>query len=91
MKFQTFVLQIRVPRSAVGVIIGKNGDMIKKIQQDSGARVQFTPDDGQSQDRTCSITGPPDRVNQAANMIQDLIQSAQVNKMPQIPTTWACS
>ena len=53
--------------------------MIKKIQQDSGARVQFTPDDGQSPDRTCSITGPNDRVSQAVNMIQDLIQSTAVS------------
>ncbi len=52
--------------------------MIKKIQQESGARVQFTPDDGHSQDRTCSITGPADRVQQAVNMIQDLIQSTAV-------------
>ena len=68
-----------MPRPAVGVIIGKGGDMIKKIQQDSGARVQFTPDDGQSPDRTCSVSGPSDRVQQACNMIQDLIQSTAVS------------
>lgn len=36
-------MEMRVPRTAVGVIIGKGGDMIKKIQQDTGARVQFMP------------------------------------------------
>ena len=30
-----------MPRTAVGIVIGKNGDMIKKIQQESGAKVQF--------------------------------------------------
>lgn len=34
-------VQIPVPRTAVGIVIGKNGDMIKKIQQESGAKVQF--------------------------------------------------
>lgn len=34
-------IQIPVPRTAVGIVIGKNGDMIKKIQQESGAKVQF--------------------------------------------------
>ena len=32
-----------MPRPAVGLVIGKGGDMIKKIQQDTGARVQFKP------------------------------------------------
>ncbi len=36
-------MDIRVPRTAVGVVIGKGGDMIKKIQQETGARVQFMP------------------------------------------------
>lgn len=30
-----------MPKVAVGVVIGRGGDMIKKIQQDTGARVQF--------------------------------------------------
>ena len=30
-----------MPRTAVGMVIGKNGDMIKRIQQESGAKVQF--------------------------------------------------
>lgn len=30
-----------MPRAAVGVVIGKGGDMIKKIQAETGARVQF--------------------------------------------------
>lgn len=33
--------EVIVPRIAVGVIIGKGGEMIKKLQSDSGARVQF--------------------------------------------------
>lgn len=33
--------QVVVPRFAVGIIIGRNGDMIKKIQNDAGVRIQF--------------------------------------------------
>ncbi len=36
-----FHLQIHVPRGAVGIIIGREGAMIKKIQTETGARVQF--------------------------------------------------
>jgi far upstream element-binding protein len=74
---QKNTMEMKVPRSAVGVVIGKGGEMIKKIQSESGARVQFNPeDDGQSQDRTCTISGPGERLQHAANMIQDLINSA---------------
>ena len=32
-----------VPRFAVGIVIGRNGEMIKKIQNDAGVRIQFKP------------------------------------------------
>lgn len=35
------VVQVVVPRFAVGIIIGRNGEMIKKIQNDAGVRIQF--------------------------------------------------
>ena len=50
-------MEIRVPRSAVGVIIGKGGDMIKKIQQETSARVQFMP--GKIFPREFTISGFP--------------------------------
>lgn len=36
-------LDIGVPRQGVGLVIGKGGEMIKKIQTDTGAKVQFKP------------------------------------------------
>ena len=35
-------------------------------------------DDGQSQDRVCSVTGPPDKVQQAVAKIQDLLSKANI-------------
>ena len=71
-------MDIPVPRSAVGIVIGKGGEMIKKIQAETGAKVQFKQDDGQSEDRFCSLTGPPDKVQAANDMIQDLLNNAGV-------------
>ena len=30
-----------MPRQGVGIVIGKGGEMIKKIQSETGAKVQF--------------------------------------------------
>lgn len=38
---QMLSTQIPVPRHSVGVVIGRNGEMIKKIQNDAGVRIQF--------------------------------------------------
>nr|XP_022287940.1 uncharacterized protein LOC111100403 isoform X4 [Crassostrea virginica] len=66
-------MKIPVPRTAAGMVIGKNGVTIKRIQQESGAKVQFKADDGHSPERVCAITGSPDKVQKAAQMIQHLL------------------
>lgn len=69
-----------MPKQVVGLVIGKGGDMIKKIQADTGAKVQFinlnedTPDD-----RRCLITGNPDQVAEAKQRIEALVDSALVS------------
>ncbi|KAJ8300888.1 hypothetical protein KUTeg_022407 [Tegillarca granosa] len=49
-----YPMEIPVPRSLVGIVIGKNGEMIKKIQNETSAKVQFKPDDGSLPDRMCA-------------------------------------
>ena len=34
---------VSIPRNLVGVVIGKGGDMIKRITQETGARLQLKP------------------------------------------------
>ncbi|XP_020711559.1 far upstream element-binding protein 1 isoform X3 [Athalia rosae] len=69
-------VEVLVPRAAVGVVIGKGGDMIKKIQAETGARVQFQQgrEDGPG-DRKCLLSGKHQAVEQARQRIQDLIDS----------------
>lgn len=71
-------VEVLVPRAAVGVVIGKGGDMIKKIQSETGARVQFQQgrEDGPG-DRKCLLSGKPQQVEQARQRIQELIDSVK--------------
>ncbi|KAM4641057.1 far upstream element-binding protein 1 isoform 1-T1 [Discoglossus pictus] len=70
-------IDIPIPRFAVGIVIGRNGEMIKKIQNDAGVRIQFKPDDGAAPERIAQISGPPDRCQHAAEIISDLLRSVQ--------------
>lgn len=69
-------MEIFVPKLAVGVVIGKGGDMIKKIQAETGCRLQFlqTKNDGPG-DRRCLIQGSKQQVDDGKRMIEDLIES----------------
>lgn len=68
---------IPVPKAAVGVVIGKGGDMINQIQDITGTRVQFKPEDPSLPERMCSIMGPKNGVDQAIQKIHEIIQNVQ--------------
>jgi len=73
-------VRINVPRFAVGTIIGRGGDTIKRIQAESGARVQFEQEgfSNSSDDfRVCIVTGTQDMVGVAENRVNGLISDAQ--------------
>ncbi|KAI4467925.1 kh domain containing rna binding protein [Holotrichia oblita] len=74
--YGTSEAEVLVPRAAVGVVIGKGGDMIKKIQQETGARVQFQQarEEGPGE-RRCYLSGKPQQVDQARQRIEELIDS----------------
>ncbi|XP_029545756.1 far upstream element-binding protein 2 isoform X1 [Salmo trutta] len=79
-------MDVPVPRHSVGVVIGRSGEMIKKIQADAGVRIQFKPgededeDDGAGPDKIAHIMGPPDRCEHAASIINELLQSIRVRE-----------
>ncbi|XP_063438274.1 tudor and KH domain-containing protein-like isoform X1 [Mytilus trossulus] len=68
------VIDVKVPPKAVGAVIGRQGAMIKEIQQISGARVNFTDNKRDSQEeRGVVIRGTPEAAQMAENMIRKII------------------
>lgn len=72
-------IEIAVPRHSVGVVIGRSGEMIKKIQSDAGVKIQFKPD-GSGPDKIAHIMGPPDQCQHAASIITELLQSIRARE-----------
>lgn len=73
--------EVFVPKTAVGVVIGKGGEMIKKIQGDTGCKLQFIQGKGDGPgDRRCIISGTKQQVEDAKRTIEDLIESVMVSE-----------
>lgn len=71
---QRSIGEVIVPRSSVGVIIGKGGETIRKLSFESGAKIQFKQDEDQSApERTAVIQGSPDQIQKATQLISDLV------------------
>lgn len=63
-----------VPEENVGKVIGRGGETINKISKDSGATIS-SKSAQKGKARTLRITGSPEEVEDAKNMINDLIRS----------------
>jgi far upstream element-binding protein len=66
---------IRVKSSLVGLIIGRAGENLRKVESESGARVQFLQTkDPHATERQCTITGPPRSRDSAKTAIFAIIE-----------------
>lgn len=60
----------------IGLVIGKGGETIRKIQADAGCKVQFdtTKVDAQG-NKICQFTGTQETVNRALDMVKEIIET----------------
>ncbi|CAJ0557695.1 unnamed protein product, partial [Mesorhabditis spiculigera] len=66
--------EVVVPRSAVGMIIGRSGETIRRIAQETGARIQFQPDvNPASGERTAVLVGTMENIERATQAITQLV------------------
>ncbi|XP_019852923.1 PREDICTED: far upstream element-binding protein 1-like isoform X2 [Amphimedon queenslandica] len=74
---QTMTIEIKVPNRMVGLVIGRQGEMINKLQAESGAKIQVAPDGSEvSGERSVSISGTPDTVEKAKLLVNGVIENA---------------
>ncbi|KAK0638967.1 hypothetical protein B0T16DRAFT_462682 [Cercophora newfieldiana] len=68
---------IPIEASLVGLIIGRQGENLRRVEKDSGCRVQFIPPVNPSEEfRQCKITGPRAQREEAKDMINRIIQDS---------------
>lgn len=68
---------IEIEASLVGLIIGRQGENLRRVEGESRCRVQFIPPTGQNdQYRLCRITGPRPQREEAKEMINRIIRDS---------------
>ncbi|EXB63559.1 Far upstream element-binding protein 2 [Morus notabilis] len=72
--------RISIPNGKVGLIIGKGGETIKYLQNQSGAKIQITKDleaDPYSLTREVELTGTSEQISRAEQLINDVIAQTE--------------
>ena len=57
----------------VGLIIGRGGEQITRLQAECGAKIQMAPESNGMSERQCTLTGPPAAIVQAKAAIERII------------------
>lgn len=64
---------IKVPDKMVGLIIGRGGEQITRLQSESGCKIQMAPDSQGQPDRICSLAGTREAINRAKELIMNIV------------------
>lgn len=73
--------EVVVPRTSVGIIIGKQGDTIKRLAIETGTKIQFKPDDDPTTaDRCAIIMGTRDQIYRATERITELVRKSSMQQ-----------
>lgn len=78
-------IEIVIPHAVIGLVIGKGGENIKRIQNESGAIVRVDPTTvDELGNKLCTITGTKNAVEEARLQVENVIESAATNKRPRM-------
>ncbi|KAK2729760.1 KH domain-containing protein [Colletotrichum kahawae] len=67
---------IQIESSLVGLIIGRQGENLRRIESESSCRVQFLPSSDNGPFRQCKITGPRARRSEVKTAINRIIEDS---------------
>lgn len=71
---------IPVPNDCVGLIIGKGGETIRQLQQESGAKIQVAKKEvAETGQRNVFVEGTPERYEHAKRLIEAIVAEHQGN------------
>lgn len=78
-------IEIIIPHAVIGLVIGKGGENIKRIQNETKATVRVDPNTvDEKGNKVCTITGTKQAVEEAHIQVANVIENAANNKRPRL-------
>lgn len=65
-----------IPDKLVGLVIGRGGEKIKRMQMESGCKIRISDSDG-TLNRACILTGSQESIDEAKRMLDNIIKRAE--------------
>lgn len=64
----------KIPDRLVGLVIGRGGEQIKRLQMESGCKIRIASESDGSIERSCQLTGSQESIDEAKRMIDDVVR-----------------
>lgn len=74
-----------VPVHLAGAVIGKGGETVQNIQKRTGARVQMSKEPDQNGNRSVQLSGTPNQIKSAKEMIIKLVHDEKMRAPKSLP------
>ncbi|KFV82435.1 Poly(rC)-binding protein 2, partial [Struthio camelus australis] len=84
----TLTIRLLMHGKEVGSIIGKKGESVKKMREESGARINIS--EGNCPERIITLAGPTNAIFKAFAMIIDKLEEVRLSPGPLGPTLRSC-
>ena len=69
----TSVVQILVPKDMSGLIIGRGGEKIRRVMEESGCKIAFASEVKQEDQKLCSLIGTEENIKVAKRLIKQIL------------------
>lgn len=72
--------EFMIPNNLVGLVIGRGGEQIKKLQSESQCKIRIASDDTENDgtpQRSCTLTGSQEQIDFAKQLLEDVVRRSQ--------------
>lgn len=74
MSSPVFNQDYKIPDKLVGLVIGRGGEQIKRLQQDSQCKIRIASESDGTPERSCTLTGSQEAIENAKQMLDQVVQ-----------------